>query len=530
MILAEVQANPSGLWEKMLQFFSSFERMFPGFLDAIQTARVPFVSLAFVIIVWSLVRRLSSFSHDPSHNLKAVGRAAILTGMVALSIPLLSLASEGFNDLASQVGYKGSPAFLQKSIEETIVAYTHTALEDQEGGGAGDTQHGMLYYIFHPGEAVKDGSSGVVNAFYGMVIQLVIFILTAFYKLAQLVMWVFWLIQQFIVHFSSIFLPAFVAMVGVGAISNIGYRYIMGLIGVLAWPLAWAFVNVGTEGLMNAAAESIHNAHGWDIGSYLWAGAILLCLPIWIIFGYLFGPFLIQRMVTTGANAAQSMIGNMAAMGTRTAGAGAALGIAAITGGESGTGLAGANAAAGTGVGPATAPGEGAGPARSLARSGGASSDVAGFAGSYEAPASAQGSGSGSSGGGDAKRARHAATLAAATAAVTDTVASAFDDLAQESGAGTSHGRGKSALRGATALPAVEAMSVTSQAKARAATMAPVSGGGGGGGTVVGDDDGGQPSPYVTSSSRRARAALSYLPAANDDTRPVPQTRRNTSA
>jgi hypothetical protein len=524
-IVAEVQANPSGLWERMLEFFTDFERMFPGFLDAITAARVPFVSLAFVIIVWSLIRRLSSFSHDPSHNLKAVGKATILTGMVALSIPLLSLVGEGFNDLASTVGYQGSPAFLQKSIEETIVAYTHTALEEQEGAGGSGTQHGILYYIFNPGEAVKDGSSGVVNAFYGMVVQFVIFILTAFYKLAQLVMWVFWLIQQFIVHFSSIFLPAFVAMIGVGAVSNIGYRYIMGLVGVLSWPLAWAFVNVGTEGLMNAAAETVNNAQGWDIGSYLWAGAILLCLPLWIIFGYLFGPFLIQRMVTTGANAAQSMIGNMAAMTTRTAGAGAALGLAAMTGGASGAAVAGAASSSGS---SGSAGSDGGSPSRSLARSGDAATESPGFSGSYDAPASAPGSASGSSGGGDAKRARRAATIAAATAGVTDSVASAFDDLAQESGAGTSQGRGKSALRGAAALPAVEAMSVTSQARSRAATMAPISGGGGGGTAVV--DEGGDSAPYVTTSSRRARAAIAHMPAANDDAKPILPVRRNPSA
>ena len=519
-MLADVQANPSGLWEKLLEFFTDFERMFPGFVDAIKTARIPFVALAFVIIVWSLIHRLSSFSHDPSHNLKALAKAVFLTGMVALSIPLLKVTGDGFNDLASTVGYQGSPAFLQKSIEETIVAYTHTALEDQEGAGGGDTQHGILYYVFHPGEAVKDGSSGVVNAFYGMVIQLVIFFLTAFYKLAQLVMWVFWLVQQFIVHFSSIFLPAFVAMVGVGAVSSIGYRYIMGLIGVLAWPLGWAFVNVGTEGLMTAAAETIHNAHGWDIASYLWAGAILICLPVWIIFGYLFGPFMIQRMVTTGANAAQSMMGNMAAMATRTAGAGVALGLAGATGGASGAAAAGAGSSVSSG-------GEGSGQSRSLARNGDGASDSAGLAGSYDAPASAPGSQSGSSGRGEFKRARRAATIAAVAAGVADTVASAFDDLAQESGAGTSQGRGKSALRGAAALPAVEAFSVTSQAKSRAAAMAPISGGGGGG-TAVGED-GGDSSPYVTTSSRRARAALSYLPAANDDTHQVKPNRRNIS-
>ena len=164
MFLADTGSNPSGLWQKLLEFFTDFERMFPGFLDAIKTARIPFVSLAFVIIVWSLVRRLSSFSHDPSHNLKALTNAIILTGMVALSIPLLKLTGNGFNDLASSVGYQGSPAFLQKSIEETIVAYTYTALEEQEGAGGGDTQHGILYYIFHPGEAVTDASSGVFTA------------------------------------------------------------------------------------------------------------------------------------------------------------------------------------------------------------------------------------------------------------------------------------------------------------------------------------------------------------------------------
>ncbi|GAA5484022.1 hypothetical protein [Haloferula sargassicola] len=525
MLLAATGSNPSGLWEKLLEFFTSFERMFPGFLDAIETARIPFVTLAFVLITWSLIRRLSSFSHDPSHNLKAVTKAVVLTGMVALSMPLLQLTADGFNDLATSVGYRGSPAFLQESIEEAIVAYTHTALEEQEGTGGGEVQHGILYYIFHPGEAVQDGSSGVVNAFYGMVVQLVIFILTAFYKLAQLVMWVFWLIQQFIVHFSSIFLPAFVAMIGVGAVSNIGYRYIMGLIGVLAWPLAWAFVNVGTEGLMNAAAETINNAGGWDIGSYLWAGAIILCLPVWIIFGYLFGPFMIQRMVTTGANAAQSMIGNMAAMGTRTVGAGATLGAAALAGGGSGTLLGGAAASGG---GSGAGEGTDGSVSRAASRGSEVSDGVSGLAGSYESSPSPSPSSGGSHGGDQGKKARRAAMNAGMVAAVAGTVASAFDDVAQEGGASASGGKGQALLRGAAALPAIGAMSITSQAKSRAASMAPVSGGGSG--PAVSDEGGGDLSPHVTTSSRRARASLAYLPTPANDEPSSPVRRRPPSA
>jgi hypothetical protein len=521
MFVAATGSNPSGLWEKLLEFFTSFERMFPGFLDAIETARIPFVTLAFVLITWSLIQRLSSFSHDPSHNLKAVTKAVVLTGMVALSMPLLQLTSDAFNDLASSVGYRGSPAFLQESIEEAIVAYTHTALEEQEGTGGGEVQHGMLYYIFHPGEAVADGSSGVVNAFYGMVVQMVIFFLTAFYKLAQLIMWVFWLIQQFIVHFSSIFLPAFVAMIGVGAVSNIGYRYIMGLIGVLAWPLAWAFVNVGTEGLMDAAAETINNAEGWDIGSYLWAGAIILCLPVWIIFGYLFGPFMIQRMVTTGANAAQSMIGNMAAVGARTAGAGATLGAAALAGGGSGALMSGAASSGSSGSG-GTGEGSGGMVSRAAEKGSDISDGSSGMAGSYESAPKPSSSSGGSGGGGDpAKQARRAAMNAGMVAAVAGTAASAFDDVAQEGGAGTSGGKGQSALRGAAALPALQAMSISSQAKSRAASMADVSGGGGSSapGTIAEDD--GDSSPHITSSSRRARASLAYLPTPANDPPPV---------
>ena len=514
MFLAATQANPSGLWERVLEFFTNFERMFPGFIDAITTARIPFVTLAFVIITAGLIRRLSSFSHDPSHNLKALTKAITLTAMVALSIPLLKLAGEGFNDLASTVGYRGSPSYLQNSIEEVIVAYTHTNLEDQGGTGGAGAQHGMLYYIFHPGEAVEDGSVGIVNAFYGMVVQLVIFFVTAFYKLAQLIMWVFWLIQQFIVLFSSIFLPTFIAMMGVGAVSNIGYRYVMSLVGVLAWPLAWAFVNVGTEGLMDAAAETLNNAEGWDVGSYLWAGAILFCLPVWIIFGYLMGPIMIQRMVTTGANAAQSMVGNMASLGARTAGAGATLGAAALAGGGTGALLGGAAASGGSG-----GAGEGSGGTASRAASRGTdvSDGNSGMAGSYEAPKAA-GSSPGSSGGGETGKARRAALNAGMVAAVAGTTASAFDDMAQEGGAGTSGGKGQAALRGAAAVPAFNAVSISSKAKSRAATMAPISGGGGSSGPGAMDADDGDSSPHVTTSSRKARAALACAPpAANDD-------------
>lgn len=355
-LIAAASVNPGGLWERLMAFFTDFEAMFPGFRDVIADARIPFYSIAFVILVYRLVRSLSSPAADASHNLHSIAQAVVFTALVAFCIPMVQTMQEAFDSLAGQMGYEGSPKAMEEMKEEVLVQLNHDTLENQKGGG--EEQHGVLYYIFHPGEAMEDGADTVVNAFYGLMVQLAMFVVTIFFKLASLITWGFWLVQQFLLLFNSIFLPAFVAMLATGGLGSLGVRYVMGIVGLLAWPLGWAFVNVGTTAMLESVGRTLENSAGWEVGAYLWAIAICCIIPIWIILGYIVSPFVIQRMVTTGANAAQGMFNSVSRMAMT--GAMLAAGQAALAGGGSAAALTGA-AGGGSNAGGTSSRGQGGG-------------------------------------------------------------------------------------------------------------------------------------------------------------------------
>ncbi|MES2704990.1 MAG: hypothetical protein V4726_00145 [Verrucomicrobiota bacterium] len=182
---------------------------------------------------------------------------------------------------------------------------------------------------------------------------------TLLFKLASLIMWAFWLAQQFLLLFNSIFLPAFVAMLAVGGLSGLGSRYVMGLVGLLAWPLGWAFINAGTSAMLESVGETLQNSQGWEVGAYLWAVAICMIIPFWIIIGYAVAPFVIQRMVTSGGNAAQGMFSAMgrAAVNTASLATGQGLLSASTPRNITGTGTGGGNDAGDGGGGRSNAGG-----------------------------------------------------------------------------------------------------------------------------------------------------------------------------
>ena len=126
--------------------------------------------------------------------------------------------------------------------------------------------------------------------------------------------------------------------IGVGSLRSIWTRYVMSVVGLLSWPMGWGLVNVGTEAILISAVNTVKPAQAadWEITTYLWDIATVSIIPFWMIFGYAFVPFVIQRMVTSGANADSGLIGQTAgaAIGAiASGGASLAAGAAADAGG-----------------------------------------------------------------------------------------------------------------------------------------------------------------------------------------------------
>jgi hypothetical protein len=187
----------------------------------------------------------------------------------------------------------------------------------------------------------------------------VTYVIILFYKLVEMFVWIVLLLQKLLLLFNSIFLPVMIAMLGIGALSSMGSRYILGMFGVCAWPIGWGVVNAGTVAMITSVVAKLNTATDMNsLMSYLWAVAILMVIPCWVVFGYLFAPLAIQKMVTTGAGAAQGILGAAAASTARLVGAAigtAALGAVAAGGGPVSSGGGSSSAAGGVskGSGPA---------------------------------------------------------------------------------------------------------------------------------------------------------------------------------
>ncbi|MES2704989.1 MAG: hypothetical protein V4726_00140 [Verrucomicrobiota bacterium] len=133
-MIAEIGINPGELWGRIMAFFSDFDAMFPGFRAVISQARIPFYSIAFVLLVYRLVRILSGPGTSAAGNLRAVAQAAAFTGLVAFCVPAVQTMQTAFDSLATQVGYEGSPKVLEEKKEEVLTQLNHGTLEQQKGG------------------------------------------------------------------------------------------------------------------------------------------------------------------------------------------------------------------------------------------------------------------------------------------------------------------------------------------------------------------------------------------------------------
>jgi hypothetical protein len=147
-------------------------------------------------------------------------------------------------------------------------------------------------------------------------------------------------LRYFIVYLSSVLLPLAVGALALPSLRNVGFNYIMSVIGVLAWPLGWMMVNMGTMAIYNAflkvltgqlltesEAAQVHLQNAQQVpeifrgvnilgqmtalsmGSLMIMFALLIGMFCWALLGAVGAPILISRTITQGANFAAPMAG-----------------------------------------------------------------------------------------------------------------------------------------------------------------------------------------------------------------------------
>ena len=66
-----------------------------------------------------------------------------------------------------------------------------------------------------------------------------------------IVMYVFLSVRFLLVHLESIVLPVFIAMIATESLRGTGNNFVLGIVGIIFWPLGWALGHIGTLALAN---------------------------------------------------------------------------------------------------------------------------------------------------------------------------------------------------------------------------------------------------------------------------------------
>jgi hypothetical protein len=154
-------------------------------------------------------------------------------------------------------------------------------------------------------------------------------------------------LQKLILLGSRPLMPVFFACLSIPAARGSAQNFLKSVLGVMAWPIGWALVHVGTM-----AALQILQPPSWkaSLGTMFLSLATLAIVCLWMVVGTIGAPKLIAWGVTTGTNFAAGLVGAYASAAGQHASNAVKSG-ATVAGAFAGSSMGPAGAVTGAGIG-----------------------------------------------------------------------------------------------------------------------------------------------------------------------------------
>jgi hypothetical protein len=286
----------------------TFARLFPNFRDQCLQLHTLLLPIATVLLVCGLI---GEFQH--ARSARPVLRSIATTGVIVIAIAIYGdwtdLASDALKTVSDQM--QANPERTAQRYLEVLVAKDVPA---EKTGWFGLPSGAQMV------EALLWGFLSVVGF------------------IAQFTLWAAYLLQKFFVGLGYAFSPVFLGMLALRSTASIGVRYILGTVGILAWPLGWAAASIGTSNLIDLATEQglIISTNVYGLQTIL-AGAFI---GAWIVLTTLLAPVIIQGALSSGMQIGSALLGGAVTAGAAAASGGATAAASMATGGAGGVGMA----------------------------------------------------------------------------------------------------------------------------------------------------------------------------------------------
>jgi hypothetical protein len=181
-------------------------------------------------------------------------------------------------------------------------------------------------------------------------------LLWLFGLLASAILFYAYIVQKMILYLGYSLSPIFIGFMAIRSLSNIGHRYILGLVGVMTWPLGWAVASIVSQGLLTFMTDqsfmqssTVSGTLGYGFQNFIGVGL----LGLWLIFSTIAAPLIIQKALTEGYQAGAALLTGATSAGLGAMAAGATTTTA--VGARDGKGWVTAGLAASAGAAAATA-------------------------------------------------------------------------------------------------------------------------------------------------------------------------------
>lgn len=299
-------------------------------------------SLAFIMLVWSMVSRLSSPLHQEFWP--TVLRKLVLTAIMGLGNELIYMADSEVNAvLAMPINVTSSDG---SQITDSLGA-TPDMIGQRWSKIFGEVQNPV------PQSGQQSQSNGIfglipgantVSGLWNEAKNIAWNIIHAIWRGVQLLAMIFlsglYLLQRILLIAGGVYYPIAIGQMGSRTLRNTGLNFLLSYLGLFAWPIGWGIVNLGVL-VAIATNPARTNVTIEDLLRSLMIGVPVV---FWIFLGYILAPFCIQKIVARGGAAIQpflstSIMGSLAAdMAAKSLVAGRALGGGGMGGSQSNAG------------------------------------------------------------------------------------------------------------------------------------------------------------------------------------------------
>ena len=226
--------------------------------------------------------------------------------------------------------------FLGNTVQEGVI--------DELGTDPRETHTRFGEIIANPQDESEDGSwyDFIFDTEAAVATALGRFLVYITAKISWLIVWWAYVIQKGFLYFGVALLPLFLPMFLLNATRGIAIRYVLGIIGILLWPLGWAVANLMTEGLLDNAADRTLFEFSGVLGQASFGPQMIIftiVASLWLVFSTLAAPVILGRVVTTGSQIGAALLGGF--MGAAGAGMSGAVGGTMAAGGKGAGGVGG---------------------------------------------------------------------------------------------------------------------------------------------------------------------------------------------